>query len=484
VSTPPTSASSPAVKGEEGHPASFSWRRSWYPVSFVEDLVEDAPTAFTLLGEPLVLWKDGEGEWQAAADRCPHRLAPLSEGRVSEAGHIECGYHGWAFDASGRCTAIPQMEQGSTALSNALHSKRSCVAVYPTAVAQGLLWVLPTVKADAPSPLPALPIVPEIDEPDCVCQDIARDLPYDHATLLENVLDVSHVPFTHHGSVGRRQNATPVGLTVDTEKAGPQGFVGLWEEGPRSGKYGSQYTEFVAPTLMRHKLVTPAFTTLTVVYATPTAPGKCRLFARFPFIFKAALPRMLFPLVPRWYSHIGQNAILEDDQIFLHEQERFVEADATHKGHTYSQSCYMPSAADAYVQAFRNWLTEHAEGRPPWPAGVQPALPPRQSREELLDRYHSHTANCRSCSAALANLVRARKALRVASLVSLAACAALVARSAPVYLAVVAGVASAGLALLREQLGDLVRKMHQGPYPPPRRPPSVLESALAAASAL
>lgn len=47
--------------------------------------------------------------------------------------------------------------------------------------------------------------------------------------------------------------------------------------------------------------------------------------ARFPFIFKSALPRAFFKIVPQWYSHLNQNAILEDDQIFLHKQERLIE---------------------------------------------------------------------------------------------------------------------------------------------------------------
>ena len=43
-------------------------------------------------------------------DECPHRLAPLSEGRVDEAGQIECPYHGWTFESSGsaECTKVPQ----------------------------------------------------------------------------------------------------------------------------------------------------------------------------------------------------------------------------------------------------------------------------------------------------------------------------------------------------------------------------------------
>jgi len=61
-------------------------------------------------------------------------------------------------------------------------------------------------------------------------QDTFRDLPYDALTLLENVLDVSHVPFTHHATVGKRDTAGPVNLQLTG--SGPEGFTGLWPEGP------------------------------------------------------------------------------------------------------------------------------------------------------------------------------------------------------------------------------------------------------------
>ena len=46
----------------------------------------------------------------------------------------------------------------------------------------------------------------------------------DYGTLLENVMDVSHVPFTHHNSVGKRENATPVVLEMEG-KLKPGGFT-------------------------------------------------------------------------------------------------------------------------------------------------------------------------------------------------------------------------------------------------------------------
>lgn len=47
----------------------------------------------------LVLWKDGEGEWRCTDGICPHRLAPLARGRVTENGELMCRFHGWCFKA-------------------------------------------------------------------------------------------------------------------------------------------------------------------------------------------------------------------------------------------------------------------------------------------------------------------------------------------------------------------------------------------------
>ena len=68
----------------------------------------DPPYAYSVFDEPIVLWHDGE-TLQCAVDRCPHRLAALSEGAVEPDGTLRCFYHGWAFAGSGECTAMPQL---------------------------------------------------------------------------------------------------------------------------------------------------------------------------------------------------------------------------------------------------------------------------------------------------------------------------------------------------------------------------------------
>ena len=63
-----------------------------------------------------------------------------------------------------------------------------------------------------------------------------RDLPYDYATLIENLVDTGHVPFTHHASVSLRSSADV--LKLDVTKRGPWGFAGRNEKGPRKGQLG------------------------------------------------------------------------------------------------------------------------------------------------------------------------------------------------------------------------------------------------------
>ena len=393
-----TTTSLPKSKVQSDSSAtSFSWRQHWYPVSFLKDLNTARPTVFTLLGDPLVLWWDRqERQWRAFADVCPHRLVPLSEGRINELGNLECPYHGWTFNGDGYCTTIPQAplavegEAPSVDSRQArLTSPRSRCRSYTTACRQGMLFVFAGDSAEALS-VP-LPLVPPLDDGEAswFVQDTFRDLPYDALTLLENVLDVSHVPFTHHATVGRRETAGPVNAKL--MNFGTEGFHGVWDEGPRQGKLGTQFTTFTAPCLMWHDLTAKGFARiLTVVYATPIRKGECRLFARFPFLFESPWPARLLGLRPEWLQHINNHLILEDDQIFLHYQERLLEQRGGSE--ELARSCYLATGADRYVMALHEWVVK--EGGEPFP---ESNLPPTLPDARLLERWQSHTQHCHSC---------------------------------------------------------------------------------------
>jgi nitrite reductase/ring-hydroxylating ferredoxin subunit len=109
----PTTTEQSVLKQDEGRGGEdqkFDWNLEWYPVAVPDELDKRIPNPVRVLGKDLVVWWDRNGgTWQVWDDKCPHRLVPLSEGRIDERGQLQCSYHGWSFAAcSGSCTRIPQ----------------------------------------------------------------------------------------------------------------------------------------------------------------------------------------------------------------------------------------------------------------------------------------------------------------------------------------------------------------------------------------
>ncbi len=99
-------ASSNRVKPSVGLPP------SWWPIALANE-VGVHPKAFRLGLRDLAVYRDLQGTIRAVDDSCPHRRLPLSMGRITEDGYLQCAYHGWCFDgASGVCTRIPNLRDG------------------------------------------------------------------------------------------------------------------------------------------------------------------------------------------------------------------------------------------------------------------------------------------------------------------------------------------------------------------------------------
>ena len=443
-------------------PDSFDCQEVWYPVCYIEDLNKSQPTPFTLLEQNIVLWWDkNEQTWRAFIDQCPHRLAPLSEGRINHEGWLECPYHGWAFSGTGKCEFIPQQIQRT----KAEVSQRACVATLATAVHQGMLFVYPGRAENAAKT--KVPIVEPLEQdPDgWICLNTFRDVPYDALTLMENVLDTSHIPYTHHRTVGNRANVSPIDLEII--ESGKWGFRGTWAEGPRKGTLGRQDTTFIAPGLMWHDLTSKQYgRTLTVVYATPIRKGECRLFARFPFKFSSNLPGLFLKLTPRWYSHIGQNRVLEDDQIFLHYQERYLEK--LGGSANFTKAFYLPTKADLFVFQLRSWVKQYKAE----PFKVE-CLPPPLSKEVLLDRYHSHTKKCASCRPVLNQIQRLRAVVAVTTALiwGVLPFLMLIPNQISIITVVVSSLVMIFGVLIWLGLGKLEQQFYQGGEIPPRNLP-------------
>ncbi|CAO2836829.1 unnamed protein product [Amaranthus hypochondriacus] len=182
-----------AASGEK-----FSWYDQWCPVMPVCDLDNRKPHAKRVLGLDVVVWWDRiESQWKVFNDQCPHRLAPLSEGRIDQWGRLQCVYHGWCFNGSGQCKLIPQAPPDGPQVHT---SKKACVTVYPSTVQNGIVWFWPNPDPEFKDILQKKkpPFFPELDDPSYSHLISNRDINYGYEFLIENLMDPAHLPYAHY----------------------------------------------------------------------------------------------------------------------------------------------------------------------------------------------------------------------------------------------------------------------------------------------
>jgi phenylpropionate dioxygenase-like ring-hydroxylating dioxygenase large terminal subunit len=138
-----------------------------------------------LMGRDLVLWRSGDAV-QAFDDRCPHRGARLSLGRVVGE-QLQCAYHGWCFDRAGACVRVPALPDWTPPPGHA-------VAGWQVASAYGLLWVARQPHAATPPALRGVPARQVACGPYAVATSAPR--------VVENFLDTAHFAYVHAGWLG------------------------------------------------------------------------------------------------------------------------------------------------------------------------------------------------------------------------------------------------------------------------------------------
>lgn len=183
----------------------------WHPVA-LGHVVGSQPRPVTLLGEDLVLWRDGSGAAQAWQDQCPHRGARLSLGRV-HAGELECPYHGWRFAGGGQCSHIP-------ATPDVKPGPRYHARTYAVREAYGMVWVRLAEPAGEPLPIHELPLFAAEAEPRLRKTTSGPYLVAASAPrIVENFLDMAHFGYIHEGWLGSRgHTAVPPYQVTRTER--------------------------------------------------------------------------------------------------------------------------------------------------------------------------------------------------------------------------------------------------------------------------
>ncbi len=176
----------------------------WYAAARAEELPRGRPLGRTLLGELLVLFRDERGDAHALADRCLHRNALLSEG-VVVGGCVACPYHGWTYDADGRCVNVPsESRDGSPRTELTLEA-------FPVREEHELIWVyMGPSKRPRGNPFP----MPVKRGDGWGSYWMTTRFDNDVPNLVENFMDVPHTVFVHRGWF-RTRSRKKVGMSVE-----------------------------------------------------------------------------------------------------------------------------------------------------------------------------------------------------------------------------------------------------------------------------
>jgi phenylpropionate dioxygenase-like ring-hydroxylating dioxygenase large terminal subunit len=223
-------------------------RRYWHPIGVSTDAT-DRPRPVRVLGEDLILFRDGGGRSGLVYPRCIHRGATLYYGRIEERG-IRCCYHGWLFDVEGRCLEQPCEPEAGKKIRDRMRQPW-----YPVIEQYGLIFAY----LGPPDRKPALPrydILEELEEGEHLETDSTSIgsgggviVPCNWLQHYENVMDPFHVPILHGSFSGAQFVAQMAIMPEVTYQITERGVLSTQIRKLDDGRTFRRVTEVILPTL-------------------------------------------------------------------------------------------------------------------------------------------------------------------------------------------------------------------------------------------
>jgi vanillate O-demethylase monooxygenase subunit len=171
-------------------------RNAWYVAAWSDDLAEGTLLARTILNEPVVLYRRADGTPAALHDRCPHRFAPLSMGRIVHGDCIQCPYHGLEFDAAGACVLNPHGAKNIPS--------RARVRCFPVTEKHKAIWIWMGEHAPDLSKVPDFHVLDNVPELHTTKRDKMM-IKANYELIIDNLLDLSHTSYLHDGILGNAE---------------------------------------------------------------------------------------------------------------------------------------------------------------------------------------------------------------------------------------------------------------------------------------
>jgi phenylpropionate dioxygenase-like ring-hydroxylating dioxygenase large terminal subunit len=166
-------------------------RNQWYVVLDSKEVKAGKPVGVTRLGEKLVFWRSSAGQVNCIHDLCPHLGADLSQGKVI-GNCLACPFHGFEFNQDGQCVYLPAIGRAGI-IPKALRSEPYC-----TVEAHGYIWIW----WGDPQKVQGEPKWFDIDDHSFSYAGFKEQWPVHYSRMVENQLDVVHLPFVHSNTIG------------------------------------------------------------------------------------------------------------------------------------------------------------------------------------------------------------------------------------------------------------------------------------------
>jgi len=273
--------------------------------------VRERPLRVIVAGRPIVVFRTGVNGFAALEDRCAHRNAPLSKGRVCE-GRLVCAYHGWQYDGEGRVAHVPALAHGEA-------PPRFAVERFHALEQDGFVWI--TSGQDRPSQPP--PRFAGAAEPGWTSFVMQTRFRGSVESCLENFLDCPHAAFVHRYWF-RAPIGKPVRVSVRTLEDGAvaeffeeprRKSVVWWLLAPKRGVM--RHTDrFIAPSMSRVDYEFPSGLTYIISSAcTERTPRETEVFTLIAFKWG-----WLGPLVRVYFEPLSRYIIRQDVQILAAQQ--------------------------------------------------------------------------------------------------------------------------------------------------------------------
>jgi phenylpropionate dioxygenase-like ring-hydroxylating dioxygenase large terminal subunit len=165
-------------------------QNTWYLAAWADELASDKMLARTIVDRPLICFRDQAGQASVLEDRCPHRFAPLSRGKL-DAGVVTCGYHGLSFDSKGRCVRNPHGP-----IPPAVKVSR-----LPVCERHFCIWIWPGEPDRADETLiPDLGFIDRVSAQERVKGHLETQSNYQ--LMIDNIMDLSHADYLHPQTLG------------------------------------------------------------------------------------------------------------------------------------------------------------------------------------------------------------------------------------------------------------------------------------------